>query len=418
MKVSEKKYSDYEAKVFLHNENLKRKNSKMSGSELRILSSADFGYKTFRIINFWGRNIFQKLSFWIQFLLRKQVSMKNSHLKKKRFDSFCSAANNKFFTLRALFKRHDLVANFFIENQSLKRNFQKKRNQILKQTFSCTMKFWKEKIPKSQVLNWEFFVPAYFEYKTFRIFIFWRRNFFQKLSFWIQFLLRNQVSMKNSNLKEKRFDSICSADNNKFFTLRAHFKRHDFVANSFIENQSLKWNFPKKRIRFWSKRFPVQWKFEKKKFQNVRFWIENFSFRQISNTKHFEYHILEKKFFPETQFLNSIFNEKSGFDEKFTSEKKHFDSICSAETTSFSVCVLILKGMTLYKLSHWKSEFEMKLSEKKKQILKQTFSCTKKIWKGKFPKCQVFNWEFFIPADFENKIFEYWICGEKVISEK
>ena len=158
----------------------------------------------------------------------------------------------------------------------------------MKQFFSYKMRFWNDIFSKFQIVNWEFFVPADFEYKTFRIIIFWRWNIFQKLSFWIEFLLRNQVSMKNSHLKKKRFDSICSADNNKFFTLRAHFKRHDFVANSFIENQRLKWNFPKKTIRFWSKRFPVQWKFEKNNFQNVRFLIESFSFRQISKTNLFE----------------------------------------------------------------------------------------------------------------------------------
>ena len=130
-------------------------------------------------------------------------------------------------------KESDSEANVFLHNGNLRR-----------------------KISKSQFLNWEFFVPADFEYKNFQINIFWRRNIFQKLSFWVQFLLRNQISIKNSHLKKRRFDSICSADNNKFFTLRVYFKRHDFEASLPIENQSLKWNSLKKRFRFWSIFFP------------------------------------------------------------------------------------------------------------------------------------------------------------------
>ena len=146
--------------------------------------------------------------------------------------------------------------------------FSEKKYQILKQTFSCTMKFWKQKNPKCQVLNWEIFVPADFENKTFRITFFWGRNFFQKLSFWIQFLLRNQVSMKNSHLKSKRFDSICSADSNKFFSLRAYFKRHDFEVNLSIENRILKWKFLKKKSNFEVKFFPTIWSvFESRVFR-------------------------------------------------------------------------------------------------------------------------------------------------------
>ena len=76
-----------------------------------------------------------------------------------------------------------------------------KNNQILKQTFSCTMKIWNEKFPKCQVLNWEFFFPAVFQNKNFRIIIFQRKSNFEKIRFWIQ-LLRNRISMKSSYVKK------------------------------------------------------------------------------------------------------------------------------------------------------------------------------------------------------------------------
>ena len=78
-------------------------------------------------------------------------------------------------------------------------------------------------------------------------------------------------------------------------------KESDSEANVFLHNENLR-----------------------RKFQKVSFWIENSSFRQNSNKNFANNHTLEKKCFPETQLLSSIFIEKSDFDEKVTSEKKTF----------------------------------------------------------------------------------------------
>ena len=145
----------------------------------------------------------------------------------------------------------------------------------------------RRKISNTQFLNWEFFLPADFEYKNFQINIFWRRNIFQKLSFWVQFFIEKSDFDQKFTTEKKRSDSICSTENNNFFTFRAYFKRHDFEASLPLENQSLKWN-SLKWFRFWSIPFPLKWDFELKVFQHVRFWIENLSSRKISKTKLFE----------------------------------------------------------------------------------------------------------------------------------
>ena len=184
------------------------------------------------------------------------------------------------------------------------------KSMILKQAFPLKFRVWNEILWKkeldyeanfflqNEILKWHFFKISDCELRIFRSARFRIQNISNnhilEMKYFSETQFLNSIFIEKSGFDEeftsekKRFDSICSADNNKFFTLRAHFKRHDFVANSFIENQRLKWNFPKKTIRFWSKRFPVQWKFEKNNFQNVRFLIECFSFRQISKTNLFE----------------------------------------------------------------------------------------------------------------------------------
>ena len=202
MKFSEKKWSDSEAKVFPAQWKIERKNSKMSGFELRIFRSGRFRIQNNSNNHILEKKYFPETQFLNSIFIEKPGFDEKFTSEKKRFDSICSGKNNIVFTFRAYFKRHDFEVNLFFENQSLKWNFQKKSDQILKQKFSLHNEKLNEKIPKCQVLNWEFFVPADFEYKTIRIIIFWRRNIFQKLSFWVQFLLRNQISIKNSQLKK------------------------------------------------------------------------------------------------------------------------------------------------------------------------------------------------------------------------
>ena len=191
---------------------------------------------------------------------------------------FAPRTIKRFLTLPADFKRHDFVANFFIENQSLKWNLWKRKNQILKQTFSGTMKIWKENFPKGQVLNWEFFVPANFEYKTFRIIIFWRRNIFQKLSFWVQFLLRNPISIKNSHLKKNVLTQFTPQKTTNF----PHFVL-------LLKGMILKQAFSLK-IRVWNGIFGKKFEFWKEVFSYKlkSFWIKSFSSWRISK-KFFQY---------------------------------------------------------------------------------------------------------------------------------
>ena len=185
---------------------------------------------------------------------------------------------------------------------------------------------------------------------------------------------------------------ISSAKNNKFFTFRAYFKSHDFEASVSIEIQSLKWNSLKKRIRFWSKRFPAQWKIEKKNFKKSDFELRilrsgRFRIKNFSNK-----HTLEKKYFPETQFLSSIFIEKSDFDENVTSEKNVLTQYAPQKTTNSSLFVLILKGM----------------------ILKQAFPLKIRVWNEiLWKKESDYEVNFFLRKwDFEMKVFQhvrFWI---------
>ena len=138
--------------------------------------------------------------------------------------------------------------------------FSEKKNQILKQMFSCTMKIWKEKFPKCQVLNWDFFVPADFENKTFWIINLWRKSNFRKIYF--EFNFCSEISFRwKIHISELTFWLNLLRKKNKIFNFRAEFKRHGFEANLFIENQSLKRIFLKKshplkqfffyKLRFW-----------------------------------------------------------------------------------------------------------------------------------------------------------------------
>ena len=88
---------------------------------------------------------------------------------------------------------------------------------ILKQAFSLKIRVWNVIFEKKirilkwsfflqfdQFLNREFFVLADFE-KFFSNNRFVERKFFLKFRFWIEFSLRNQISIKTSHLRNKVF---------------------------------------------------------------------------------------------------------------------------------------------------------------------------------------------------------------------
>ena len=212
MKFSEKKESDSEANVFLHNENLKRKNSRMSGFELRIFRSGRFRIQNLSNNHILEMKYFSETQFLNSIFIEKSgfnhiwekkrfaYFPRNNHFacsffrwkihiwEKKRFASICSANNNKFFTLTpAHFKRHDFEVNLFIENQILKWTFLK-NNWILKWSFFLQI---------DQILKREFFLLADFDKILFEN-SFCGDKIFLKIRFWVQFILKNQISIKTS----------------------------------------------------------------------------------------------------------------------------------------------------------------------------------------------------------------------------
>ena len=144
-----------------------------------------------------------------------------------------------------------------------------------------------------------------------------------------------------------RFDSIYSAKDTKFFIIRAYFKRHVFGANFFNENQSFKWIFLEKGIRFWSKLF-LQKETLKGHFLKIldcdltifrpgRFWKQNFS------------NIL---FVEKIYFLRNIFWIQFSLRNQISIKTSHLRNnvltrFALRKTTSCSLFVFILKGMTL-----------------------------------------------------------------------
>ena len=132
------------------------------------------------------------------------------------------------------------------------------KNQLLKQAFSCTMKFWKEKIPKCQVLYWEFLVPADFIIKNFSNNHILEKNYFPESQFLSSFFIEKSDFDEKFTSEKKRFDSICSTENNKFFTFLLIFK-----------GMILKQAFPLK-IRVWNE---ILWKKESE--NDVNFFLKN-----------------------------------------------------------------------------------------------------------------------------------------------
>ena len=231
--------------------------------------------------------------------MRNQIPIKNSHLKKKRFDSICSAANNKFFTFRAYFKGHDFEASLPIEIQSLKWNSLKKRIRLWSKFFPTKWDFEMNFFSKFQVVNWKTFVPADFIIKNFSNNHILEKEYFPETRFaprtttcfsLFVLILKGMILKQAFPLKFRVWNEILLK------------KKSDYEAIFFLQNEILNDIFSKFQI--------VNWEI----FVPADLIIKNFS----------NIHILEKEYFPETQFLSSVFIEKSDSDKKFTSEKKTF----------------------------------------------------------------------------------------------
>ena len=152
------------------------------------------------------------------------------------------------------------------------------------------MRLWIESFSTCQISNWEFIVPEDIENKTFWIIIFWRKFIFQKLRFLSSIFIQKSDFDQKLTSEKKRSDSICSGKNNKFFTFRAYFKRHDFEASFFWKsefetefsekkNRILEWNCFLQIDQFLNREFFVVADFEKN-FSNNRF-VEREFFSEI-----------------------------------------------------------------------------------------------------------------------------------------
>ena len=148
---------------------------------------------------------------------------------------------------------------------------------ILKQAFSLKIRVWNGIFGKNiRILKWsfflqidkflnrEFFVLVVFE-KFFPLFVL-RREIFLKFRFWIQFSLRNQISIKTSHLRNKvltRF-APCKTTSCSLFVLvlkgmallqtlslkirvwnDIFRKESDFEASVLLHNEILKWKLSK-----------------------------------------------------------------------------------------------------------------------------------------------------------------------------
>ena len=201
---------------------------------------------------------------------------------------------------------------------------------ILKQAFSLKIRVWNGIFGKNiRILKWifflqidkflnrEFFVLADFE-KFFPIIVL-RREIFLEFRFWIQFSLRNQISIKKSHLRNKvltRFAPCKTTSCSLFvlvlkgmtllqtFSLKIRVwndifrKESDSEASVLLHNEILKW----------------------KRSKMSGFVLKNFRSGRFYNKKLFEYSYSGEKKIPETQFLSSIYIEESDFDKNITSK--------------------------------------------------------------------------------------------------
>ena len=185
---------------------------------------------------------------------------------------------------------HDFEVNLFFENL-----------KIEMKVFEKIVGFWSEVFCYKLIgfriesfLSWRISIKKLFEKS------FCGEKVISEKKFLSSIFIEESDFDQNITSKKQCFDLISSAQNNKFFTLRALFKRHDFVANSFIENQSLKWNFPKK---------------ESDSEANVFLYNENL-IRKISKKSGFQLRVFRSGRFRKQNILNNKFVEKKVISEK------------------------------------------------------------------------------------------------------
>ena len=225
---------------------------------------------------------------------------------------------------------------------------------------------------------WKVFILSYFEYRYFRsgrlrIQNFWKhlkleKKYSPETQFLSSIFIEKSGCDENFTSEKKSFDSICSTENNKFFTFRAYFKRHDFELNLSIENRVLKWNFLKKNSKF-------EWSFflQTDQFLNQEFFV----------LADFDTVLFEKWFCGDKIFLKLWFWVQYKLRNQISIKTSRLRNnvltrFAPQTTTSFSLLVLILKGM----------------------ILKQAFSLKIRVWNGIFwKKIRILKWSFFLQID-------------------
>ena len=287
--------------------------------------------------------------------------MKNSHLSKIVLTKFAPQKTTIFFQFSCSFWKAWFCSSLFHWKSDIQMNFFGKRSQILKQTFSYTMRIWNDifqnvrflienlwsrQISKTTFFEWSYFGKnLIFEKSGFEFNFFWKIRFRWKNLIWKKLIWLNLHRRKQQNFS--------------FFLL--FFKRHDFEANLFVENKSLKWSFfRKKRISFWSKFFRRKGAFERKFFQHVRFWMETFSFRQTSKTKLLEKSSFGGKLFSKKQGLSSIFLRNQVMMKNSHLSKIVLTKFAPQKTTIFfQFSCSFWKAWFCSSLFHWKSDIQM-----------------------------------------------------------
>ena len=182
MKFSEKKESDSEANVFLHNENLKWKISKMSAFELRSFRCGRFRIQNISNNHMLKKKYFPETQFLNSIFLRIQVAMKNSHLKKNVLTQFAPQKTTNFSLFVLILK-----------------------GMILKLAFSWKMRIWNEILWKKRIrlwskfflenetLNWKFSNMSAFELRIYRPGRYRKQKFSNNLFFGENLFSRNSV---------------------------------------------------------------------------------------------------------------------------------------------------------------------------------------------------------------------------------
>ena len=231
---------------------------------------------------------------------------------------------------------------------------------ILKQAFPLKIRVWNEILwrkdsdyeayffLKYETLNWKFFNMSDFELRIYRPGRYRKQNFsnnqflektsFPETQFLTSIFIEKPGFVEKFTSEKKRFDSICSRKNNIVFTFRAYFERHDFEVNLFFENQKFEMEFFERNVGFWSEVFSYNLiSFKIESFLSWRISLKNFSKKYFVETNIF----LKIRFSVQFISRNQISIKTSGLRNNVLTR------FAPRPTTSFSLCMLILKGMTL-----------------------------------------------------------------------